>query len=66
MIYNVEIKETLSTIVEIEADSKEEALEIARDNYEKELTNEYVLSADDWEDTTFSIDNGSTVIHLEE
>ena len=64
MKYNVEIKETLSTIVEVEADSEEEALSIAQKNYETELTDNYVLTADDWVDTEISIVDGSTSVHL--
>lgn len=52
MIYRIEITETLSKIVEIEADSFNEALNKAKENY-AESFDEYVLSADDWQDTEF-------------
>ena len=64
MIYEVEIKETLAKTVEIEAESEEEALREVQKNYEKELTNDYVLTADDWVDTEISVVNSSEKIHL--
>ncbi len=49
--YIVTIEETLSIEVEIYANSQEEAEDIAAENYDN---SEYVLSADNHEDTTFS------------
>ena len=43
--YKIDIQETLSRIVEIEAPSAEEAIDKAREMYRAE---EIVLDADDW------------------
>ena len=52
MNYKVEIKETLSRIIDIEADSEEGAIEKVRKQYMKE---EIVLSADDYVETEINI-----------
>ncbi len=44
-IHKIEIQETLSRIVEIEASSAQEAIDKAREMYRAE---EIVLDADDW------------------
>lgn len=43
--YKIEIKETLSRIIEIQAPSTEEAIDKAREMYRAE---EIVLDGDDW------------------
>lgn len=50
MKFQIMIKETLSKVVEIEADSKEKAEELAKINYDSADDN-YILSADDWDKT---------------
>lgn len=52
MKYKIEITETLSRIVDIEADSEEGALEKVRQAYIKE---NIVLSAEDYIDTEIEI-----------
>lgn len=52
MNYKVEITETLSRIVDIEADSEEGALEKVRQAYKKE---EIVLDANDYLDTEMKV-----------
>ena len=52
MIYKIEITETLSRIVDIEADSEEGALEKVRQAYKRE---EIVLNADDYLDTEIEV-----------
>ena len=52
MKYNVTITEILEKTIEIEAENKSNAINIARDKYNKE---EVILTADDLADTHFSI-----------
>jgi 5-bromo-4-chloroindolyl phosphate hydrolysis protein len=52
--YNVEVCETLIRIVTVEATSEEEALELARNDYNNA---ELVLDADDFFDVDFEIVN---------
>ena len=52
MNYKVEIKETLSKIVEIEADNEEGAIKEIRKQY---INENIVLNADDYTDTEFKI-----------
>ena len=50
--YKVEVKETLSRIVEVDADSENDAVEKVSALYERE---EIVLGADDYVDTDINI-----------
>lgn len=50
----VVIEETLSKVFEIEADSKESAMEIVKNNYDH-ADEDYVLSASDWEKQKFFV-----------
>lgn len=50
-IFNIEITETLSRIVPVEANSVEEAIEILKESYYK--THEYVLDYTDHINTDF-------------
>ena len=52
MKYNVIITETLEKTIEIEAENETNAIDIARDKYNKE---EVILTADDLVDTDFGI-----------
>lgn len=52
MKYNVTITETLEKTIEIEAENETNAIDIARDKYNKE---EVILTADDYADTHFGI-----------
>ena len=52
MKYNVTITETLEKTIEIEAENETNAIDIARDKYNKE---EVILTADDLADTWFSL-----------
>ena len=52
MKYNVTITETLEKTIEIEAENETNAINIARDKYNKE---EVILTADDLADTWFSL-----------
>ena len=52
MKYNVTITETLEKTIEIEAEDIINAIDIARDKYNKE---EVILTADDLADTHFGI-----------
>lgn len=49
-IYNIEIEETLQKVVKIEANSLEEAIQIADERYSNE---EYVLDYQDYKGTEF-------------
>ena len=49
-VYEIEIEEILQKVVKIEADSLEDAMDIAREKYSKE---EYVLDYQDYKDTEF-------------
>lgn len=48
--YEIEIEEILQHTFEIEADSLEEAIDIAQEKYRNE---EYVLNSDDWKETNY-------------
>lgn len=48
--FKIEVKETLSRVIEIEANSADEAFSKIQDLYEKE---EIVLDADDYVETEF-------------
>lgn len=48
--FKIEIEETLTKIVEVEATSKIEAYDKVYEQYHEE---EIVLTSDDWEDTKF-------------
>jgi hypothetical protein len=48
--FKIEVKETLSRIIEIEANSADEAFSKIQDSYNKE---EIVLDADDYVETEF-------------
>ena len=50
--YYVEITETLQKVVEVEAESEEEAVNQAHIDY---INEKYVLTADDWVDTMVEI-----------
>ena len=52
MKYNVTIIELLKKTIEIEAENENNAIDIARDKYNKE---EVILTADDLADTHFGI-----------
>lgn len=52
MKYNVTITEILEKTIEIEAENGTNAIDIARDKYNKE---EVILTADDLSDTHFDI-----------
>ena len=52
MKYNITITEILEKTIEIEAENKTNAIDIARDKYNKE---EVILTADDLVDTDFDI-----------
>ena len=52
MKYNITITETLEKTIEIEAENKTNAIDIARDKYNKE---EVILTADDLKYTDFGI-----------
>lgn len=52
MKYNVIVTEILEKTIEIEAENKANAINIARDKYNKE---EVILTADDLADTWFSL-----------
>ena len=52
MNYKVEIKETLSRIIDIEADNEEGAMREAKKQY---MNEDVVLNAEDYIDTEFSI-----------
>ena len=48
--YEIEIEEILQKVVKVEANSLEEAIDIAREKYSNE---EYVLDYQDYKDTEF-------------
>lgn len=48
--YNIEIEETLQRVVSIEAESKEEAIKIAKEQYRNE---EIVLDYNDFQNVDF-------------
>lgn len=50
MIFKIEVRETSSRIVEIEAESSEQAIDFVRNDYENE---KIVLDAEDFEDYEF-------------
>ena len=50
--YKVEVTETLSQVITVEADNEEDALDIVRDSYFNE---ELVLDSSDYIDTDFQI-----------
>ena len=50
-IYHIEIEEILQNVYEIEAESSQEAMEIAKEKYRNE---EYVLQAEDLKETNFT------------
>ena len=52
MKYNVTITEILKKTIEIEAENENNAIDIAKDKYNKE---EVILTADDLADTHFGI-----------
>ena len=52
MKYNITITETLEKTIEIEAENETNAIDIARDKYNKE---EVILTADDLKYTDFGI-----------
>ena len=52
MKYNVTITEILEKTIEIEAENETNAIDIAKDKYNKE---EVILTADDLADTWFSL-----------
>ena len=52
MKYNVIITEILEKTIEIEAEDKADAINIARDKYNKE---EVILTADDFAESWFSL-----------
>ena len=52
MKYNITITEILEKTIEIEAENETNAIDIARDKYNKE---EVILTADDLADTWFSL-----------
>ena len=52
MKYNVTITEILEKTIEIEAENETNAIDIARDKYNKE---EVILTADDFAETWFSL-----------
>lgn len=49
-IYEIEIEEILQKVVKIEADSLEDAIDIAKERYSNE---EYLLDDQDYKDTEF-------------
>lgn len=49
-VYEIEIEEVLQKVVKVEANSLEEAIDIAREKY---LNEEYVLDYQDYKDTEF-------------
>ncbi len=49
-VYEIEIEEILQKVVKVEANSLEEAIDIAREKYSNE---EYVLDYQDYKDTEF-------------
>lgn len=49
-VYEIEIEEILQKVVKVEANSLEEAIDIAREKY---LNEEYVLDYQDYKDTEF-------------
>lgn len=49
-VYEIEIEEVLQKVVKVEANSLEEAIDIAREKYSNE---EYVLDYQDYKDTEF-------------
>lgn len=49
-VYEIEIEEVLQKVVKVEANSLEEAIDIAREKYSNE---EYVLDYQDHKDTEF-------------
>ena len=57
MKYLVTIEETLAKIFHIEADSPEEAEQIARTHYEQ-AEDDYVLDANDYVETNFYVEVG--------
>ena len=63
MKYNITITEILEKTIEIEAENETNAIDIARDKYNKE---EVILTADDLADTWFSLyeQQGERVISL--
>lgn len=50
-VYQIEIEETLQKVVEIKADSVEDAISIARERYRNE---EYILNEDNFMGAEFS------------
>ncbi len=50
-VYQIEIEETLQKVVDIKADSLDEAISIARERYRNE---EYILNEDDFKGAEFS------------
>ena len=50
--YKVEIEETLTRVIEVQATNEEEAFETIYEQYHE---GEIVLSGDDWEETKFYI-----------
>ena len=49
-IYEIEIEETLQKVVKIEANSIDEAIDIAKEKYSNQ---EYILDYQDYKDTEF-------------
>ena len=49
-VYEIELEEILQKVVKVEANSLEEAIDIAREKYSNE---EYVLDYQDYKDTEF-------------
>jgi len=52
MLIKIEVEEILSRVIEVEADSEEEALQIINTQYQEE---EIVLDSSDYLDTNFKI-----------
>ena len=52
MIHKIEINETLSRIIEIEADNEEEAIKEVKKQY---MSEEIILNAEDYINTDFRI-----------
>lgn len=57
MKYSVTIEETLSRTVEIEADSKQDAIEKAKKQYKNE---DIVLDVDDFSEVVFGVSYSTT------
>ena len=52
--FNVEVKEVLSKVIVVEADSEAEAMEIAMHAY-NDAEDAWVLTADNWLETEFVV-----------